>query len=194
MNSFSFFRSTALALTLALLAGGPLLMAGKIGGVTLPDNMKIENQDLVLNGAGLRKKLFIKVYAGGLYVKAKSKDAAAVVKADEPMVVRMHFIYNGVSASKLTTAWNDGFKAATGGKTEPIQKHIDAFNALFTGEAKKNDVYDVIYVPGKGVELKVNGSSKGTVSAGIDFKQALFGIWLGDKPADSGLKKGMMGK
>jgi len=33
----------------------------------------------------------------------------------------------------------------------------------------------------------------GTVK-GLDFKKALFAIWLGKKPADSGLKDGMLGK
>ncbi len=38
-----------------------------------------------------------------------------------------------------------------------------------------------------------NGVKKGTIE-GHDFKKALFGIWLGDNPADSGLKTGLLGK
>ena len=34
---------------------------------------------------------------------------------------------------------------------------------------------------------------KGTIE-GLDFKKALFGIWLGNKPADDDLKAGMLGK
>lgn len=166
----------------------------KIGGVELPDVLTAGGEKLMLNGAGLRKKLWVKVYAGGLYVKTKSNDAQALVDADEPMIIRMHFIHDGVSKEKLTGAWNDGFKAATKGETAAIQNDIDAFNAMFTKEAKENDVYDVVYVPGDGVELLINGTSQGKVKAGMAFKKALFGIWLGDEPADSGLKKGMIGK
>jgi hypothetical protein len=33
---------------------------------------------------------------------------------------------------------------------------------------------------------------RGTIE-GADFFQAVLRIWLGDKPADSGLKRGMLG-
>ncbi|MCB1044576.1 MAG: chalcone isomerase family protein [Acidobacteria bacterium] len=175
---------------LCLFAAG-VAFSGEIGGVTLPDKMTVGDASLVLNGAGLRKKLFIKVYAGGLYLQAKSSDQNKVIKADEPMAVRLHFIYDGVSSEKLTEAWNEGFKNATGGKTAAIQAKIDTFNGMFSQTANKGDVYDVIYEPGKGTSVLVNGVSKGTVE-GLEFKQAVFGIWLCDKPADSGLKEGML--
>ena len=38
-----------------------------------------------------------------------------------------------------------------------------------------------------------NGAKKGSID-GHDFKKALFGIWLGKKPADDDLKEGMLGK
>jgi len=172
-----------------------LAIGGEIGGVTLPDTMDLGGENLALNGAGLRKKLFIKVYAGGLYIKEKSSDAAAIVAADEPMAIRMHFIYDGVSAAKLTTAWNEGFEAALGKDRAAMQDKIDAFNALFTKTAKKNDVYDIAYVPGVGTRVVVNGESHGTVE-GHAFKQAVFSIWLGEKVADSNLaalKKSLLG-
>lgn len=50
-----------------------------INGVTLPAGIKAGATDLVLNGGGIRKKLFFKVYTGGLYVTAKSKNAAEIV-------------------------------------------------------------------------------------------------------------------
>jgi len=182
-----------------LIIGLSLLLAtasfGKeIGGVTLPDTYKAGDAELKLNGAGLRKKLFIKVYAGGLYLKSKSSDAEKIIDADEPMAVRMHFIYDGVSTEKLIGAWNEGFAAALGSDMASLQKEIDAFNALFTKEAKEGDIYDVVYVPGKGVEVKFNGNSNGVVE-GADFKKAVFSIWLGKDVGDlKSLKKSMLGK
>jgi hypothetical protein len=40
----------------------------------------------------------------------------------------------------------------------------------------------------------MKGAKKGTIIQGVDFKKALFSIWLGDQPADKNLKKGMLGK
>ena len=165
--------------------------ARSLGGVTLPETLKAGDTTLVLNGAGLRKKLWIKVYAGGLYLKAKSSDARSIIHADEPMAVRMHFIYDGVSAKKLINGWNEGFEAATHDNPSAIQTEINQFNSLFTKEAKEGDVYDIIYVPGTGTTVYLNGTALGTVP-GLAFKQALFAIWLGDEPADDGLKEGML--
>jgi len=170
-----------------------LVYAGEIGGVTLPDNLQVGQANLTLNGAGLRKKLFIKVYAGGLYLQSKSSSEQAIIDADNPMAIRMHFIYDGVSKDKLIGAWNEGFENATDGNPGELQAHIDAFNAMFTETAKKNDVYDVTYEPGTGVSVIINGKTIGTVDGGLAFKKAVFSIWLGKVPADKKLKKGMLG-
>jgi hypothetical protein len=178
----------ALSVLLAVSAAG----AKEIGGVNLPDSLTAGKTNLILNGAGLRKKLFIKVYAGGLYLTQQNKDSQKIIEADEPMIIRMHFIYDGVSADKLIGAWNEGFENATGGNIAPLKEKIDQFNGFFKEEAKKGDIYDVIYIPGQGISVEIKGKSMGTIP-GLDFKQAVFAIWLGQKPADDDLKKGMLG-
>ena len=180
-------------MVLAVFVAASSVAAKDIGGVNLPDSLTAGKNQLLLNGAGLRKKLFVKVYAGGLYLTQKNKDAQKIVSADEAMAIRMHFIYDGVSADKLIAAWNEGFENATGGNISPIKKEADAFNAFFTEEAKKGDIYDVVYVPGEGVSVYIKGNLKGTIK-GLDFKKAVFGIWLGEKPADKDLKNGMLGE
>jgi hypothetical protein len=167
--------------------------AASVGGVDLPAKLTAGGDELLLNGAGLRKKFIIKVYAGGLYLKQKMNAAGEIIAADAPMAIRMHFIYDGVKSKSLIEAWNEGFANATGGNTAPIQKEIDRFNGFFTQEAQKGDVYDVVYVPGQGVTVTIKGQVKGTIP-GLAFKQAVFAIWLGEKPADKGLKKGMLGQ
>jgi len=185
-------RATILGLMIALLAT-PVMAGNKVGGRTLPDNLEVGGETLSFNGAGLRKKLFIKVYAGALYLKAKSKDRAAVIAADEVMAIRMHFIYKKVESDKLTTAWNEGFVAALGADKSAHQAHIDAFNDLFKDDATKDDVYDITYIPGTGVQVHINGQLKGTVDGGLDFKKAVFAIWLGDNSPVKDLGKAMMG-
>ncbi len=180
-----------IALTVLLMSS--VSVAKEIGGVNLPDSLKAGKKELLLNGAGLRKKAFIKVYAAGLYLVQKSSDPKKITEADEPMAIKMHFIYDGVSNKKLIKAWNDGFNNATGGNIAPLKEKIDKFNSFFTTEAKKGDVYDVIYIPGQGVSVHMKGTLVGTVK-GLDFKKAVFGIWLSEKTAVKSLKKGMLGK
>ncbi len=182
-----------LVIILAVLMMSPMAAAMQIGDVTLPDSLMAGNDKLLLNGAGFRKKLFIKVYAGGLYLMQKDTDPQKIVDADVSMGIRMHFVYDGVSSKKLIKGWNEGFNNATGGNIAPIKAEIDKFNSFFTEEAKKNDIYDIIYIPDRGVSVFMKGKLKGTIK-GIEFKKAVFGIWLGAKPADKKLKKGMLGK
>ncbi len=165
--------------------------AVKIGGVNLPETLKAGESTLVLNGAGLRKKLWIKVYAGGLYLSHKTNNQNEIINADEAMAVRMHFIHDGIAAKKLVDAWDEGFEAATNDNVAPIQMQINKFNAAFNVEVHEGDIYDIIYVPKEGVSVFFNGKKIDTI-AGLAFKKALFGIWLCDDPADSGLKEGML--
>ena len=65
----------------------------------------------------------------------------------------------------------------------PFKTEIDQFNSFFTEEAKKDDIYDIIYVPEQGISVYIKGELKGTIK-GLDFKKAVFAIWLGEKPAD----------
>ena len=63
---------------------------------------------------------------------------------------------------------------------------------MFKEEIKEGDIYNLIYVPGKGVQVSKNNQSRSTIK-GLTFKKAMFGIWLSDKPAQKSLKKAMLG-
>jgi hypothetical protein len=177
-------------LVLAMTASAP---AKEIGGVNLPDSLAAGKEQLVLSGAGLRTKMFIKVYAGGLYLRKQDNDAQKIIGADEPMAIRLHFIYDGVSHEQLIEAWNEGFASATGGNIAPLKESIERFNSFFTEAARKGNIYDIVYTPGEGVTVIIKGKLIGTIK-GLEFKKAAFAIWLGDKPADNSLKKGLLGR
>ena len=80
--------------TLALIALATQLHAASVAGVTLPDSQQVAGKSLVLNGIGLRSKMFVKVYVAGMYLEQKSSDAAAIMKSDSPKRIVMHFIYS----------------------------------------------------------------------------------------------------
>ena len=181
-----------LVIVLVVFMMSPAAVAKQVGKVELPDSMMAGTDELLLNGAGFRKKVFIKVYAAGLYLKEKQTDPQKIMDADTPMAIRMHFVHSKVSSKKLVDAWNEGFVNGTGGNIAPIKTEIDTFNAFFSQEAKKNDIYDIIYIPEQGVSVYIKGELKGSIK-GLDFKKAAFSIWLGKKPADSKLKKKMLG-
>jgi len=166
--------------------------AAEIAGVELPDTLPVDGITLKLNGAGLRTKTIfsIKVYAAGLYLGKQTDDGRAVIAADSPMAIRMVFIYDGVSPDKLVDAWNDGFENA--GVSASLTEEIRVFNACFSQEAKEGDIYDLVYLPGDGLEVKIKGVRRALIP-GLPFKKALFSIWLGDDPCDDDLKEELLG-
>lgn len=156
------------------------LAAETIGGVELPDLLNIAQNELQLNGAGLRKKAIIKVYACGLYLSSPSQDAAFILADSSAIAIRMHFIYRKVDHEKLISAWNEGFAAA--GVTQSMAAEIAQFNSFFTQPALKGDIYDITYLPGTGIQVTINGQLMGTVT-NPTFRSAVFSIWLGTKTA-----------
>ena len=49
------------------------------------------------------------------------------------------------------------------------------------------------FVPDTGTRIVVNGQQRGAPIPGEVFFAAVLRIWIGDKPVDSGLKKGLVG-
>lgn len=182
---------TALILALSF---APMSFAAKVADVEIPDSIKAANTDLKLNGAGIRTKWFMDIYAAGLYLPEKTQEAEKIVKADQPMAVKLHMVSGLVSSDKMKKATLEGFENATHGNIAPIEEQIDEFMDIFEEEIAENDVFDFVYAPGKGVEVYKNGELKTTIEGGLAFKEALFGIWLSDKPAQENLKQALLGK
>ena len=165
----------------------------KIAGVDVPQSVTIENKTLVLNGAGIRKKLFIKVYVGSLYLTAKQTAVGKILADPGAKSIVMNFLYKEVSTKKLVDGWNKGFADNSSAKEiKALQERINQFNSLFT-TVYKGDEIRLDYLPGKGTQVRINSTLKGSVP-GEDFYQALLEIWLGSKPADDKLKKAWLGK
>ena len=175
----------------ALMLGGSA-HAAKVAGVTLDDTMTVGEQSLALNGAGIRKKLFIKLYVGSLYTVEAGSSAADIVAADAPMAIRLNLISNLLTREKMVAALMDGFQKSTGGDLAPIQAGIDQLVSVLPEKFESGTAMTLAYEPAVGTHL-MGGDESMSVIEGLEFKQALFGIWLSDKPAQKSLKKAMLG-
>ena len=74
------FAAAALALSMAYTAQA----AVDIDAIRYEDTAVVQSANLQLNGAGLRKKVFFKVYAAGLYVPVKADSAEAILTTSRP--------------------------------------------------------------------------------------------------------------
>ncbi len=160
--------------------------------VKLPATLKAGDSDLVLNGSGVRTKFFIEAYTAGLYVPAKTKDVASVMNTDGKAAIKLHITSKMITSKKMSDATMEGFEKSTKGNIAPLKKEIDEMISVFSAEIKLDDVYDMVYEPGKGTSIFKNGKLAKTIK-GEAFKKALFGIWLGADPVQADLKAKLAG-
>lgn len=175
----------AIALFLSSLAS-----AGELAGVTLPDTATVGGSTLVLNGMGLREKLWIDVYVGGLYLTAKSSDADAIIAADAPKRIVMHFIYSAVGADKMRETYTEGFAGVP--NAAAMADRVEKLKSMMADVVAGDEII-LDYVPGTGTTVTVKGTNKGTIE-GADFMKALWAVYIGAVPPTEKFKLGMLGK
>ncbi|MCU0302468.1 MAG: chalcone isomerase family protein [Thermoanaerobaculales bacterium] len=181
----------ALFVIVACVMTVPTAGAGELAGVTMADRITVGDDELVLNGLGLRKKLWVEVYVAGLYLDTPVRDGAAAIEASGTKRVVMHFLTDKVTKKKLDDAWDEGFSANSPAVAGAVASRLGTFKAFF-GDMKVGDVVELTVVPGAGTTVVVNGSTKGVIE-GDDFGAALLRVWLGDHPPSDELKAGMLG-
>lgn len=187
----SFAAAAVLALSASTLCAQP----AELEGVKLAPAAQVAGSPLVLNGAGLRTRAFFKVYVAALYAPQKATDAAALLAQKGPRRVVITMLRN-VDADTFSGALVDGIRDNhSEAQVTALKPQIDALMGTLkqAGEAKKGDVIHLEYDPATGTQVSINGLAKGSAMAGAEFFTAVLRIWLGEKPVDSGLKKGLLG-
>lgn len=181
------------AALLASLLAVPGLHAAEVAGVRLDDSIRVGGSELVLNGAGLRSKLFIKLYVGALYATQKSAQPAALI--DNPGPRRMSLrLLRDIGADTLHGALEDGL--ANNNSPEElaaVRAASEQFAALMKGFGKLREGDGIaLDFSADGVAIGVNGEARGKVAGGA-FARALLKVWLGERPADPALKRALLG-
>jgi len=185
-------RAAALLIALALIAAAPVAQAAEVAGVKVDESADLAGARLQLNGAGLRKKVFFKVYVGALYVEKKSGDAAALVAADGPRLVRLHMLRE-LDRESVLKAFREGIEKNSRATAAAALAKLAQVEKAIPEELKSGQVVTVSYRPGVGTSLGIEGGTTATVE-GKDFADAILRVWLGDEPVDADLKAGMLGK
>jgi hypothetical protein len=162
-------------------------------GVTIPRTITFQNKTLQLNGAGSRSKMWVEVYIQALYLSQFSQNPKEIINDNLEMAIRIEITSALVSSGKLTRAMNAGFEKSAGDNLEALRPKIELLKNYLSDEITRGDVFELTYNPNdKSVWVTKNHELKGKIE-GFDFKKALFGIWLSDKPADEELKNSLLG-
>lgn len=150
---------------------------------------------LVLNGAGLRKRLFFEVYAMGLYLPERKRKAEEILTLPGPKRIAIRMLRD-VSAEAFTEALIDGLRknqseAAMVRFAPRIKQLTDIMAEL--KEAKEGMAIDMDWAQGSGLRLVVDGKQAGAPIVGEDFYRALLSVWLGENPVQDDLKAALLG-
>ena len=171
-------------------------LAADGAGVTLAPSVQLSGATLMLNGAGMRKRLFFKVYVAGLYVARTSAQAAELISEPGPKRVAIHMLRD-VGADTFTGALREGIeKNHSAVETAALEPRVEALAAVMkeVGETKDGMNISLDWIPGSGTVIVVDGTARGKPIAGEDFYQALLRIWIGEHPAQDDLKKALLGE
>jgi len=183
-------RKLAAALSFLLLSSHAFAL--DVAGVNVAPTVAVQQKTLMLNGAGVRKKyLTVKVYVGSLYTERKVTTPAQLLADPGVKMIRMNFVYKKVEKEKIVEAFAEGLENNSPGVARSAE--AKAFLSWFTADFLAGDTVDISLSPHGTVAASHNGKALGTVRS-PELAQGVLLIWFGEKPADGGLKKGMLGQ
>jgi len=193
-SMIGFRQAAAGALAYALMATAHAQTT--VSGVKYEDTIDARGARLQLNGAGVRYKVVVKVYAAGLYLGKKAATADEVLAAPGPKRMSITMLRD-IDSAELGKLFSRG-----------MEDNMDkvAFSKLIPGVMRMSDIFSqnkklhagdsfmIDWIPGNGTLITVKGQPQGEPFKEPEFFTALLRIWLGPNPADYKLKDALLGK
>ncbi|MEY4766336.1 MAG: hypothetical protein RI907_3009 [Pseudomonadota bacterium] len=195
----------ATCLMLAGLATGPFAAAEglpgapdglEVAGVRFEGRQQLGDRTLVLNGVGVRSKMYIRIYAMGLYLAHPAGEAQAVVAPGEAHRIVL-VLLRDVDAQRMS----DGLAHAMledlpAPLVAALRERVVqlAQDLRDHGDVKRGDVMWLDYQPTVGTRVSIGGTQVGPVIPGEDFNAAMLGMWLGDHAPDDKLRAALLGR
>lgn len=163
----------------------------------LEDRIRVDGQELQLNGMALRTRVIFKVYVAGLYLPARATTAEAALASRGAKRIALVMLREASAeqfvesiAGGLRNNNSDAELAAVKEQTEELMAKIRAIGQARTGMQIVLD-----YAPSaRATTLFVDGVAQGRGMPGEDFYRALLRIWLGDNPGQPELKQALLGQ
>lgn len=167
----------------------------EVEGVALEDSATVGGTTLTLNGAGVGTRLMFKVYAMGLYLQTRARDARDALSVDGPRRLRI-VLLRDVSGEDFDDAVTRS--AADDKDCDPrISEQMVRLGRAIARQPqglRKGDILTLDWVPGTGTVIELNRRPLTGPMRDVAFYQALLNVWLGDRPADSRLKTRLLGR
>lgn len=155
--------------------------------VTVRNSTTVDDQQLVLNGMGIREATVfnVDVYVAALYLMAANSDGNAILQANETKRIDLHIVRD-IEREDMQEAVTDSFG------NNGLANQVGRFANMLPEEITEGMVLSFIHRPGQGLEVRVNNRRRGQMN-GDRFATAFFRIFIGANPPNRGLKRGLLG-
>jgi hypothetical protein len=155
----------------------------------MPEVVSVAGRELRLNGMGVGRKFFFKIYVAGLYLEKPTRDARAAIATDEAKRIVL-VVLRDISSKKFVQEVETGLMRNSGRAMPTLRARLDQLEQALPA-LTKGSVLDFTYLPGAGT--LVRGQGRRMTLPGKDFADALFSAWLGPKPLSGDLKLELLG-
>jgi hypothetical protein len=193
------YASLGLAL-LVFLAGVALPASGAdVEGVHFDERVRLEPTpgELTLNGAGVRTKLAIKVYAIALYLPEKTAQSEQILASLSAKRVTISILMKQVTAAQFMDSLRDKLESDLNpDELRALQKSIMQIDEIVAAvrTLKRGQVITLDYLPGLGTRVLIDNEMKGSYIPGETFYRALLTGWIGPRPVSRPLKLALLGQ
>lgn len=189
-------RLLAALLAASVLACGSNAVAGgtEIVGVRYDPTIKVEGQDLTLNGSGISYRALQKLYTIGLYTTRKSTTTEAVLAAPGPKQLRFVMLVP-MRVDELGKLIARGVEAnSTRAEFLKLIPSTVEMGAIFSHMRRMapGDTIAIEWVPGRGTVFFVNGQPAGLPITQPGFFDAVLKVWIGPRPTTQDLKDALL--
>ena len=136
--------------------------ADSLAGISMADNITVENETLILNGLGLREKYWVDVYVAGLYLPQKMSNGDDIIKANITKRIQVEFIYSSVPQAKMIVVLEENILPTI---HSSLQKPLHLFaNGSWMQDFTSGDVVMFDYNPTtQTTTIYINGSTRGSI-------------------------------
>lgn len=167
----------------------------EVAGVRLTDHVSLAGRNLVLNGAGLRRVMLVRVYVAALYLPAHHHQAQEILDRDTPRAMQLTLLRDLTTDQNLEALKNGLIANNTAAELEAIQGEVERFLGYIRElrEVPAGTIIHLDYLPGLGTRVSVGNRVLGTVP-GESFNRAVLRIWLGEDPVQTSLKRALLGE
>ena len=171
------------------------VQAAELEGVMLEDRVRVDDQELQLNGIALRTRFIFKVYVAGLYLPEKATTARAAFDIRGPKRIVL-VMMREATADQFCESIEAGMRANNSdAELAQVRDQTEDLFAKIRGvaEARKGMRIVLDYATSQAATtLFVDGAPQGKPMPGEGFYRALLRIWLGERPVQEDLKKALL--